>query len=136
MRTRPPKVRLSLSAKKEQRRLKNKIRREARKRGDLPSKSSSSITLAETPHLERQLWSGISSRAAAMKVINDNRHRPFWLSIPKKGTSPPLSGYFPCSMFSSGGRWYFGFLFREHRDDLFKKWPHARKELTNVGEKF
>lgn len=132
---RPKTDSLSPAAKKEQRRLKNRLRREARKAGGAPEEIKT-VVREVTPHQENQLWAHAKARTVAMKVLEGNRHRPYWLSIPHESHTPPVSGFYPCSMFKGGGRWYYGFLFREHRDYLFKKWAYARKELTNVGAAF
>jgi len=65
----------------------------------------------------------------AVKILNDSGERPYWLSIPKDGPEP-VSGYYPCSSFVADGRVFYGFLIREHRDSLFERWDHARKEYT------
>lgn len=140
MRIKKPKSLLSPSQKKEARRIKSRLRREARKSGSTPGEVGIDPTrpavMVRTLHQEDQFWAQTKARSVAMKVLNNHRHRPYWLSIPHAGHNPPVAGYFPCSMFQSQGRWYFGFLFREHRDDLHKKWSGARKELTNVGSHF
>lgn len=118
---------ISSATKKEQRRL----RREQRKKAGLGSRRT--IVVEKTDAEDQQFWLGLRARAAAMKVINDMRQRPYWLSTSKDSGTPRPSGYFPCVMLSRDGRWYYGFLFREHRDKCFKNWRvelDARKELT------
>jgi hypothetical protein len=128
--SRRKKIELSPQAKKEARRLKSRQRREARKNGEVVSTASPSAIRA--PNHGEEFWAEIKNRLAATKILDerDNRRRPYWLSIPFKGANPPVADYHPCSMFKRGSRWYFGFLFREHRDSQFKKWPHAKKEIT------
>lgn len=126
-RARKPRVVLTAEQKKKQRQLRRELRKQA-------AIDNPSVAVAmrpdRTPHQENQFWLSTKDRMAAMKIINDHRERPYWLSIPRGTGTPPVAGYFPCSMFSRGGRWYYGFLFREHRDRAFKQWAYARKELT------
>lgn len=68
-------------------------------------------------------------RMAANRILNDSGDRPYWLSIPKEGVEP-VAGFLPCNTFTSDGRVYYGFAFREHRDILCDRWDNARKELT------
>ena len=69
-------------------------------------------------------------KMTALKILNDHGERPYWVSIPKDGAEP-VAGFFPCSSFVADGRVYYGFLLREHRDAVFERWDHARKELTS-----
>jgi len=69
-------------------------------------------------------------KMTALKILNDDGSRPYWLSIPRNGPEP-VAGYYPCSVFTAEGRVYYGFMFREHRDQLHERWDHARKELTS-----
>lgn len=66
-----------------------------------------------------------------MKIINDHRERPYWMSIPQR-LGLVIADYFPCSTFTRDGRTYYGFLFRIHRDRFFEKMrpKGARKEIT------
>lgn len=73
--------------------------------------------------------------AYAWKICNEHRVMPYWLSIEFDGGNPPTAGYYPCHHYRSkkNGRYYYGFLFRQCRDTVFKKWRDeydARKELT------
>ena len=73
----------------------------------------------------------------AIRIINNHRERPYWLSIPRptglsvSDRAPPVSNLYPCTMFSTKGRIFYGFLFREHRDLFFSKLGNARKEVTD-----
>ena len=71
--------------------------------------------------------------AKASAIINHHKERPFWLSIPWQvgDGNIPISGYLPCSMFRTRDRAYYGFLFREHRDNAMLLLTDARKELTD-----
>lgn len=81
------------------------------------------------------------AKSFAMKIMNDHRDRPYWLSIPRpRGDTPadraaPVSQYFPCTMFSTQSRVYYGFLFIEHRDLFFKEQSNARKEMIETISK-
>jgi hypothetical protein len=71
-------------------------------------------------------------RMAANKIMNDSYREPapFWLSVPSDPRPEPVS-FYPCRSFQRGDRTWFGFLFREHRDQQILLWGgHARKELT------
>lgn len=68
-------------------------------------------------------------RVSAMRVLNEYPQRPYWLSVPDK-PNPPVSSYYPCNTHKVNNRIYYGFLFREHRDNCFNQWDNARKELT------
>lgn len=72
--------------------------------------------------------------AKAMALINHHKERPFWLSIPWEvgDGNIPVVGYLPCSMFRTKQRAYYGFLFREHRDNAIFLLDDARKELTDT----
>lgn len=118
-------IELSPERKKELRRVKNRERRQQRK-----AQAHSAVTQSQTPHDDQQLWSGINARANAMRVLNPIKARPYWLSIPHVPGNPPVAGYFPCTSFYKEGRWYYGFLFRVHREKLVKKWRYARREWT------
>lgn len=74
----------------------------------------------------------------AMRIINDHRERPYWLSMPRPtGDTPaerswPVTNFYPCTMFSTKSRVFYGFLFREHRDLFFASLEDARKETTDT----
>lgn len=72
--------------------------------------------------------------STAKKIIDRDKSRPFWLSIPfEKGDgNPPVSGFYPCSMFRTRDRCYYGFLFRDHREQFFFHVNDARRELTDT----
>lgn len=74
------------------------------------------------------------AKGYANKIINDHPERPYWLSIPHRlgdGVIPG-SNFYPCTMFRTQSRAYFGFLFREHRDMYFATFDNARKETTDA----
>lgn len=125
-----PRVSMTSAQKKEQRRIRREARKSAVASGDIEVVRSRA-PVERSAHQEAQFWAMIRDRMAAAKILNDHRERPWWLSVPGTGSSPPyISGYFPCSMFRRGSRWYYGFLFKEHRDAMFKKTKGARKEVT------
>lgn len=124
----------------EQKKQARKIRRELKKANveatGTSTTAGSSTNEIKTPEQDDQFWKGVTARMKAERVLNDHRNRPYWLSIPINGT-PPVSGFFPCTHFTRGGRVYYGFLFREHRDRVHKGWStvhRARKELTGSGQ--
>lgn len=111
--------------KKRNRSLRNRERREQRKRS------------AQTPqnNPDDLGWlKNISIRMAAMKVLNAtvDSHWPYWLSIPSlgRGRNHPTSDFYPCKQTMRGDRAWYGFMFREHRDLMCERWVDARKELT------
>ncbi len=133
MSRRSKKTELSPDAKRLARQKRAQERREARKSGMTTDHVATKSTRPErTPHQEEQFWARTRDHLAAAKILNDHRERPWWLSIIAESGTPPISGYYPCSMVLRGGRWYYGFLFREHRDRTFKKWGAlgAKKEIT------
>lgn len=118
-------------------------RREARKlnkaaKSDEPSAVRSSTgPLYSDPTYQKDDFEWIRRSLAqgyATKILNDNRERPYWLSIrhgPEDGVEP-VAHVYPCSYFRTKSRVYYGFMFREHRDMIFTKWredKRARKEL-------
>lgn len=75
-------------------------------------------------------------RMVAYKIINataSSPHWSYWLSIPSEGKNrnSPTADYYPCRTFIRGDRVWYGFMFREHRDDQCRLWPDAVKELTS-----
>lgn len=82
-------------------------------------------------------WLKLSGiRMAACKVMNDSYRQPapFWLSIPAVPRPEPVD-FFPCRSFQRGDRIWYGFLFREHRDQQIVIWGgRARKELTQNAQ--
>jgi len=72
------------------------------------------------------------SIAMAKKIMDRNPSRPYWLSIPfEKGDgNPQVSGFYPCSMFRTKDRCYYGFLFRDHRETFFFHLNSAQRHLT------
>lgn len=74
-------------------------------------------------------------RAAAMKVLNATARSwfPYWLSIAKNRKPEGSADFYPAKSFERDGRIYYGFMFREHRDQQVLLWAAARKELTPDG---
>lgn len=71
--------------------------------------------------------------AYASKMLN-SKARPFWLSLPHSMGDGilPVSHFYPCTMFRTRSRAYYGFMFKEHRDMFFDAQENARKELTDT----
>lgn len=72
--------------------------------------------------------------AIAQKIVSRAKERPYWLSIRhgKGDGNPPVSGYYPCTMFRTANRVYYGFLLREHRERFYYEIDDARRELTDT----
>lgn len=72
--------------------------------------------------------------SAAMRVVARHKERPYWLSIPHENGdgNPPVTDFFPCTTFRTRDRAYYGFLFREHRDQAIHRLDDAEKELTDT----
>jgi len=114
-------------------------RREERKKrkeegGDTPrARRSKDDPPPKPPAIDDFTWLNSSaSKAYAIKILNNHRERPYWLSLPHglgEG-NVPLAEFFPCTMFRTRERVYYGFLFREHRDLLCQRWDTALKEVT------
>jgi hypothetical protein len=126
----------------EQKKQARKIKRELRKanaaetglaqtrKPDVPEK---------TPHVVEQHWMWIRERMRANEILNRSHVRPYWLSIPEGmgGRDGPIAPFYPCGSFVRGGRRYYGFSFRDHRNRCFTAWRHtyqARKEMTGPGQ--
>jgi hypothetical protein len=71
--------------------------------------------------------------AYAGRILNHDRRRPYWLSIPHRMGDGvlPVPNLYPCTTFRTESRAYFGFLFREHRELFFATLDRARKETTD-----
>lgn len=123
-------------------------RRAARKRraeeggDDSPRQSRRKDTPDYSTPMVRDDYQWIRSgraRSHAKSILDKERKRPYWLSFKYKGTKKdgplPLSHFFPCTIFRSGDRAYYGFLFREHRDMFFASLGKGRKELTHKMRK-
>lgn len=82
-------------------------------------------------------WLKLASiRMVAARIMNDTYREPapFWLSVPKDPRPEPTN-FYPCRSFSRGNRIWYGFLFREHRDQQILLWGgHARKEFTEDAQ--
>lgn len=122
--------------------LRSAQRREERKRrraeggsSDEPKRRKSEESDYSTPLIKDDwLWIRAElARSYALRIINNHRERPFWLSVPHaQGDGvPPVSHLFPCTTFRTPKRTYYGFLFREHRDMFFAGLDDARKETTD-----
>lgn len=70
------------------------------------------------------------AKGYAEKILNNNPQRPYWLSIAHHEGNVPPAELYPCTVFRTKTRAYYGFLFREHRDLLCQRWDHAMKEPT------
>lgn len=78
----------------------------------------------------------VGIRTAANRVMNDSYRNPapFWLSVPSSPRPDPVD-FYPCRSFQRGDRTWFGFLFREHRDQQIMLWGgRARKEFTEDAQ--
>lgn len=114
-------------------------RREARKQrkaegGEVEARSRQAAPDYAKPMVKDDyLWirRGLAKNYA-MRIINDHKQRPYWLSIPHElGDGVlPVTNYYPCTTFRTKRRAFFGFLFREHRDLFFAELKNARKETT------
>lgn len=84
-----------------------------------------------SPNEEVRYWGWLNTRAMATRILNNYRERPYWASIAGSRTSnPPLVEFFPVTIVWQEGRFYFGFLVREHRDLFCLNTRGARRELT------
>lgn len=114
---------LDENQKKRVRSFRSKERREQRKRRT-DNKRPDDIT-----------WlTNIALHMSAMRIINNHKERPYWVSIPwgENDGIEPVSGYLPCSSIRTKTRVYYGFLFREHRDAMYLEHIEtARKEFTD-----
>lgn len=72
--------------------------------------------------------------STAKKFMDREKSRPFWLSIPfaQGDGNPPVSGFYPCTMFRTRERCYYGFLFRDHREKFYLHLDRPRRELTDT----
>lgn len=114
-------------------------RREERKKrreegGDTPrARRSKDDPPARAPAPDDMSWLTVTAaKAYAEKIMNGHRERPYWLSTPHAlgDGNPPVAEFYPCSMFRTKERVFYGFLFREHRDLLCQRWDNATKEVT------
>ena len=123
---------LSPERRRELRREKSRKRRQERKQQQATAPAATSPE--KSPEEEAQFWLGMRVRSRGHQVINEIRDRPYWLSLRMSVGSPPVSGYFPVVYFQRGNRWFYGFLFREHREAFYRRMKKAgnrvRKELT------
>lgn len=68
----------------------------------------------------------------AKQILDRNPTRPYWLSFPFDGGNPPISGFYPCTVFRTRDRIYYGFLFRDHRETFLTHVTDGRRELTDT----
>lgn len=70
-------------------------------------------------------------KSYASRMLN-SKERPYWLSIPHRigDGALPVANFYPCTMFRTKKRAYYGFMFREHREMFFDQVEAGRKELT------
>ncbi len=88
---------------------------------------------AAPPQHDADYWNWLNSKFKAAQILNDIKERPYWASIEYNG-NPPVSGYFPCTMFRKADRVYYGFLIRSHRDGFVDACyrDDSRKEYTGA----
>ena len=116
-----------------QRREERKARR--KEAGDSGRRESRKTPVAQSLHDPKDIgWLMMNSiRAAANKIMNESYRSPapYWLSMPDQ-PNPPPTDYYPCRSHKQDGRIWYGFLFREHRDEQLIRWNNRkfRKELT------
>lgn len=116
-----------------QRREERKKRRQAA--GDEPRRARQSAPDYSKPMVKDDyLWIRRGLQVAYANKMLNGKGRPYWLSIPHAMGDGvlPVSHYYPCTMFRTERRAYYGFMFREHRDMFFAAHKGARKELTDT----
>lgn len=87
---------------------------------------------AAGPDPDDLTWlSNIAVRQAAERVLNGNKVYPYWLSIECEGNAP-VATYYPCRFIKQGNRVYYGFMFREHREQQVTLFTDARRELIDT----
>lgn len=142
-RTRKPRVQLTAEQKRLRRQQRAQLRKEksasaeasvgrARTQEADEGRGRDDDPLVRSAHVEEQFWVRTKDRMIAMKILNDHRERPYWLSMPATSGPAPISGFFPSNLFTRDNRWFYGFLLRQHRDRFFKDMRSrgARKEFT------
>ena len=80
------------------------------------------------------LWIRRDRQVAYANRMLNGKGRPYWLSLHHAMGDGvlPVSNFYPCTMFRTAERAYYGFMFREHRDMFFEQQENARKELTDT----
>lgn len=87
----------------------------------------------ENEGVEDRTWIVRSKhRAMAVAILNGKFTFSFWASMEKDGRAI-VSSYYPACHFEWGGRVYYGFAFRHHREDFVELHCDARKEYTEVA---
>lgn len=117
-----------------QRREERKKRRQAAG-GDEPRRARQTSPDYSKPMVKDDyLWIRRDRQIAYANKMLNGKGRPYWLSIPHAMGDGvlPVSNFYPCTMFRTEERAYYGFMFREHRDLFFASQKYARKELTDA----
>lgn len=113
-------------ARQRRKRLSSRERRERRKKDKEETSSQGPLDLS---WILRD-----ASIAKARKIIDREKARPYWLSIPhaQGDGNPPASDLYPCTTFRTARRTYYGFLFRDHREIAYSRLPDPRLEFTDT----
>jgi hypothetical protein len=107
----------------------------AAKGEDAPRRSRSAAPDYSKPMVrDDYLWIRRDRQVAYANRMLNGKSRPYWLSIPHAYGDGvlPVSNFYPCTMFRTQERAYYGFMFREHRDLFLAQQENARKELTDT----
>ena len=120
-----------------QRREARKLNRQAKADNPSPVRASTGPLYGDpTWQRDDHEWIRASiAKSFAAKILNDNRERPYWLSIPHKSGVEPVAHVYPCSYFRTPGRIYYSFAFREHRDMIYDKWKELHKARKETGNR-
>jgi len=75
-------------------------------------------------------------KAAADRIINGARTRPFYISVhwPQGSGPEPSFDFYPCGYFRSGDRVYYSFAFPDHRDAVFRVYRKKLKAHKETRE--
>lgn len=112
-----------------------KRKQQAVESGEEPIKRRSSSPDYSKPMVKDDyLWIRRDRQIAYANRMLNGKGRPYWLSLPHAMGDGvlPVSHFYPCTMFRTQERAYYGFMFREHRDLFFAEHENARKELTDT----
>lgn len=117
-------------AKKEKKVRPVRVRKPRRSKSE---RRAENMTIGAAPVYPDNYWHWLNSRHKAAEILNNTPERPYWASIEYNG-NPPVSEYFPCTMYRRSDRWYYGFLERSHRDGFVaaRYRDDARKEYTGA----